>query len=67
MTLEYGHCPECGPSAGQEWVITDPDGTVLCTTRNREWAMQYLRQLAKQSGVIDCTTENHTTESEIEE
>lgn len=67
MTLECGHCPECGPSAGKEWVITDPDGNVVYTTRNREWAMQYLRELAKRSGVIDCTTKETHTESEIEE
>lgn len=45
MKLIPGECPECGPSAGSEWVITDRDGNVLYATRNYEWAVQYLRNL----------------------
>ncbi|MCH9728411.1 MAG: hypothetical protein K0U84_01785 [Actinomycetia bacterium] len=47
MNLEYGDCPDCGPDAGKQYVITNPDGIVIYTTRNREWAMQYLRKLAE--------------------
>jgi len=50
-----GDCPECGPSAGSEWVITDPDGVVLYVTRNYEWALQYIEKLtaATQPGTGD--------------
>ena len=45
MKLIHGDCPECGPSAGSEWAITDSDGNVLYATRNYEWAIHYMEQL----------------------
>ncbi len=49
MKLIHGHCPECGPSAGVEWVITDKHGNTIYNTRNYDWAVKYLRNLVAET------------------
>lgn len=62
MKLIHGHCPECGPSAGAEWIITDKHGNTIYATRNYEWAIEYLRKLAAavHGEKQDSTTRKHT-------